>query len=586
MSSVLDADTVLAIDVGSVSTRASLFDVVDGRYRLIATGRAPSTDGPPLFDVSEGVRMALDQVQAVTGRQLLDESDLLIMPVTSQGAGADVFVATASAGPKVRTVLVGLMPGVSTTSAQRMADLTYLELVDVIDLLDRRPDEEKISCIVAARPDLILVVGGTDGGARDSVMQMIDLIASGVELIPGRQRPRVVFAGNRRLASSVAERFGDRLEIAQAPNVRPTLRTEDLVHARLAIGEAIAEARGKRVNGFQELEQWAGGYLMLTADAYGRVIKYLSRIYDPEKAVIGIDVGASHAMVAASFEGDLHLRVDTELGLGTPLPLLLKCISVNEIMRWLPIDISKPAVLDYIYNKAIHPGLVPTEERELHLELALARELIRTALKQARAGWPRGKDLKSTWLLPPTEPIIASGSVLARTPHPGYATLALLDGLEPTGITTMVLDPHGLSPSLGAASGPVPMLAVQVLESGSYISLGTVVAPVGRVRPGRKILTLHLEPERGTEEVAGEVRMGQLAVIPLRQGDYARLTLRPERGIDVGFGGPGKAGALRIAGGALGLIIDARGRPLKLDADPDRRRDANEKWLWDIGAKQ
>ncbi|TFH35540.1 MAG: methylaspartate mutase, partial [Anaerolineales bacterium] len=90
MSSVLDADTILAIDVGSVSTRASLFDVVDGRYRLIATGRAPSTAGPPLFDVSEGVRMALDQVQTVTGRQLLDESDLLIMPVTSQGAGADV----------------------------------------------------------------------------------------------------------------------------------------------------------------------------------------------------------------------------------------------------------------------------------------------------------------------------------------------------------------------------------------------------------------------------------------------------------------------------------------------------------------
>jgi hypothetical protein len=188
--------------------------------------------------------------------------------------------------------------------------------------------------------------------------------------------------------------------------------------------------------------------------------------------------------------------------------------------------------------------------------------------------------------LPQTEPIIASGSVLARSPHPGYAALALLDGLEPTGITTMVLDPHGLSPSLGAASGPVPMLAVQVLESGSYISLGTVVAPVGHVRPGRKILTLHLEPERGADAVTGEVRMGQLAVIPLRQGDYARLTLRPERGIDVGFGGPGKAGALRIAGGALGLIIDARGRPLKLDPDPDRRRDANEKWLWDIGAKQ
>ncbi len=586
MSAILDADTVLAIDVGSVSTRASLFDVVDGRYRLIATGRAPSTAGAPLQDVREGVRMALDQVQAITGRQLVDESDLLIMPVTSKGAGADVFVATASAGPKVRTVLVGLMPGVSTTSAKRMADSTYLELVEIIDLLDRRRDDEKISRIAAARPDLVLVVGGTDGGARDSVLQMIDLVAVGVNLLPSKQQPRVVYAGNRRLASAVAERFGGRLEIAQAPNVRPALRQEDLVHARLAIGEAIAEARAKRVNGFQELEQWSGGYLMLTADAYGRVIKYLSKIYDPEKAVIGVDVGASHTMIAAAFEGDLRLRVDTDLGLGEPLPLMLKRSRLKDITRWLAIDLSEQAVLDYIYNKAIHPGLVPTDEQSLQIELALARQAIRIALKQARTGWPRGKDLRSTWLLPPTEPIIASGSVLARTPHPGYAALTLLDALEPTGISTLVLDPHGLSPSLGAASSSVPMLAVHVLESGSYISLGTVVAPVGRTRPGRKILTLHVEPEHGGDAIAGELRMGQLAVIPLRQGEYAKLTLRPERGIDVGFGGPGKAGALRIAGGALGLILDARGRPLTLDEDPARRRDTNEKWLWDIGAKE
>jgi hypothetical protein len=586
MSAGLDADTVLAIDVGSVSTRASLFDVVDGRYRLIASSRASSTAGPPLYDISEGVRMALDQVQAVTGRQLLDESDMLIMPVTSKGAGADVFVATASAGPKVPTVLVGLMPDVSTRSAERMADSTYLELVEVVNLLDRRRDEEKISRMIAARPDLVLIVGGTDGGARDSVLQMIDLVAVAVELIPARARPRVIYAGNRRLASAVAERFGERLEIAQAPNVRPTLRHEDLAHARLALGEAIAEARGKRVSGFQELEQWSGGYLMLTADAFGRVIKYLSRIYDPEKGVIGVDVGASHTMVAASFEGDLRLRVDTELGLGEPLPLLLTKSSPERILRWLPVQVTKQELIDYIHNKAIHPGLVPADERALHIELALARELIRTAMKKARTGWPSGKDLKSTWLLPPTEPIIATGSVLARAPDPGYAALALLDALEPTGITTMVLDPHGLSPSLGAASGPIPMLTVHVLESGSYISLGTVVSPVGRTRPGRKILTLQLEPEHGREAVAGEVRMGQLAVLPLRQGEYARLTLRPERGIDVGFGGPGKAGALRIAGGALGLIIDARGRPLVLDADPARRRDANEKWLWDIGAKK
>ena len=79
--------------------------------------------------------------------------------------------------------------------------------------------------------------------------------------------------------------------------------------------------------------------------------------------------------------------------------------------------------------------------------------------------------------------------------------------------------------------------------------------------------------------------MGQLAIVPIQQGEHAHLTLRPERGIDVGFGGPGKAGALRIAGGAVGLMIDARGRPLNLATDPGRRRELNEKWLYEIGAR-
>jgi hypothetical protein len=166
------------------------------------------------------------------------------------------------------------------------------------------------------------------------------------------------------------------------------------------------------------------------------------------------------------------------------------------------------------------------------------------------------------------------------------AALAMLDGVQPTGVTTLVLDPHNLSPSLGAAAGSVPLLSVHVLESGSYVSLGTVVSPVGQARAGRRILTLRLEPEDSNEDIAGEIRMGQLVVLPLGQGAYGRLTLRPERGIDVGFGGPGKAGALRVAGGAVGLIIDARGRPLALPQDPAMRLELNDQWLRDIGARE
>jgi hypothetical protein len=92
-----------------------------------------------------------------------------------------------------------------------------------------------------------------------------------------------------------------------------------------------------------------------------------------------------------------------------------------------------------------------------------------------------------------------------------------------------------------------------------------------------------LEREGG-ETTEGIVRFGQLSVLPLRQGEFGKLTLRPERGFDVGLGGPGRAGAVRVSGGAVGVIIDARGRPLDLTRESGRWRDLVQKWLWDIGA--
>jgi hypothetical protein len=586
MNTILDADTLLAVDVGSVNTRANLFDVVDGRYRLIATGRAPSTAGPPLFDVSESVRMSLEKVQAITGRPLVDESDSLIIPVTNEGTGVDVFVSTTSAGPKVRTVLVGLMPGVSLQSVRRLASSSFLEIVEEIGLTDRRREAERIDLILAARPDLILMAGGTDGGAIDSVLQMVETVGLAANLLPGGRQTRIVFAGNRHLGASVMEIFGDRLSVTMTPNVRPSLRQEDLAPARMHLAEVIAEVRASRVSGFDELEGWSRGFLLPTADAFGRVIRYLSGIYGPDKGVLGVDLGASQTTVAAAFDGVLRIAVNSDLGMGSSLLGVQRYGDLADVLRWLPVDVPEYRVRDYICNKALQPGTVPAETEELYIEYALAREVIRLALGLARGEWPAGKDSSASLLLPPLEPIVVSGGVLARAPRPAYALLTILDALQPVGISTLVLDPHNLTPALGVAAGPLPVLPVQVLESGSYASLGTIVAPIGRARFGRRILSVQLERDGGGQDMSGEIRMGQLVVLPLGQGEKARLTLRPERGIDIGFGGPGRAGALRVAGGAIGLIIDARGRPIFLPKDVGRRRELNQKWLWDIGAME
>lgn len=584
MSSILDAETLLAIDVGNVNTRANLFDVVEGRYRLVAAGRSPSSAGYPIFDVGEGVRMALGQVEEITGRHLLDESESLIVPVTSTGNGVDLFVVTSSAGPSIPTVLVGLMPGISMESVRRLATSSYLQVVEEIGLMDRKREAERIDLILKARPQLILIAGGTDGGAGVSVVQQIDTVALATRLLPSGTPPKVIFAGNRRLFAEVSERFTQKVDLTLTPNIRPSLAQEDLGPASQAVAQAISELRSPHVSGFEELEQWSGGEQVLTADAFGRALRYLSTIYGPDKGVLGVDVGAAQVTVGAAFEGSLHMSVQSDLGLGTSLPGILQRSSLEEVMGWLPIQLSAEYVQDYIYNKSLHPSTIPTEEQEIHLEYALARQLIYTALTHAKDSWPERRDGHRGWPMPPMEPILATGAVLARATRPGFSAMILLDAIQPAGITTLVLDPHNITPALGAAAKALPILSVQVLESSNFIGLGTVVAPVGPARLGRRVMRISLEVEGAQREMAGEVRMGQLAILPLGQGENGRLTVRPERRIDVGFGGPGRAGTLRVAGGAVGLIIDARGRPLRFPRDPGKRREMNQKWLWDIGA--
>jgi len=178
--------------------------------------------------------------------------------------------------------------------------------------------------------------------------------------------------------------------------------------------------------------------------------------------------------------------------------------------------------------------------------------------------------------------IIVSGGVLTHAPRPGQAALMVLDGLEPIGVSTLVLDAHGLAPALGRVAAVKPLAAVEALDSGALVNLATVVTPVGYARRGDTILKVQVTyDDGGTFGV--EVGYGDLEVLPLPPGQQAVLELRPLRRFDVGLGGPGQAGKRRVSGGLAGLIIDARGRPLRLSSEPELRQSQVRQWLRDVG---
>ncbi len=580
-SSVVDSDSILAVDVGAITTRVVLFDVVEGHYRFVATGQASTTAAAPFKDVREGVRQAVENLQNTTGRKFLGDDQRLIMP-TQDGQGVDSFAVSLSAGPAIKTVVVGLLGDVSAESVQRLARSTYARVVDTITLNDRRKPHEQIDSILRLYPDLFLIAGGTEDGATRSTQRLVETVSLVCHLLPEEKRPAVLFAGNQKLAGLVRNKFQPLASsLSISPNLRPTIEAEDLGPAQHALTELYTQIRCTQMLGVDELNAWSSGTLVPTAYAMARIIRFLSQ--DSSKGLLGVDVGAGHTTVAAGFNGNLTLGVYPQLGLGEALAGLLRYTSLEEIIKWLPLDIPAEAVRDYLYQKSLYPASLPATPEDLAIEQAVARQALFLAFSSVVKDFPPGAKRPAPGQTPYFEPILAGGSVITRAPTVGQSLLLLLDAIQPMGITTVILDQNNILPALGAAAARSPILPVQVLESLAFRYLATVVAPYVTARPGTPILQARLIYQNGNETRI-EIKQGALEVLPLSPGQAGRLYLQPLHHADIGFGpGHTREDGIPVSGTVLGVVIDARGRPLRFPADHVRRRELIKKWLWTLG---
>jgi hypothetical protein len=99
---------------------------------------------------------------------------------------------------------------------------------------------------------------------------------------------------------------------------------------------------------------------------------------------------------------------------------------------------------------------------------------------------------------------------------------------------------------------------------------------------GTPVLRIHMQYESGSKEKY-EIKKGELSVLPLAFEQVASLHLKPLHGANIGMGAGRGCRLNRVAGGALGLIIDARGRPLLLPKDPVKKRALYVRWLKVLG---
>lgn len=175
--------------------------------------------------------------------------------------------------------------------------------------------------------------------------------------------------------------------------------------------------------------------------------------------------------------------------------------------------------------------------------------------------------------------LLVGGSLLSRLPGPEYALLAAADGCQPAGVTRVLLDPYGIMAALGdglttgrlAPDDPSWADGTAALLAGSCLVVAPLVQAVKWGKPGRHLVLEVAVKGAWREGVrTWQVCRGELVWVPLPAGRRIELIVRPQSPYSVGRGRGVEWRGEFVAGG-LGLLLDGRGRPLKLPAaEPDR----------------
>jgi uncharacterized protein (TIGR01319 family) len=587
MEEVLELESILVADCGSIATRVALIDLVADEFRLVATGETATTVEVPWSRISIGVREAIRQIERLTGRVLLSGQEQLILPEREDGGGVDAFVATVDAAIPLQVAVVGLIGRFSVDSLLKATEGSYVVVRNVVARDDRTSEGGGESTMVAMvrdtlrnRPDAILLGGGIEGGAVEPVLETAMDVATALAASEEGGKVHVVFAGNRDARTDIVRILGDSTNLHVVDNVRPTLADEDLGAAQEEIRSLYRETKMGRVPGFGELKSWVSAPVMATAEGLELALRYLSRAYQLD--TVAVDVGGSATHVAGVIGGRLGSTVSAQLGMGYGIRSILDEVGIDRILRWLPFEMDEDQAYNQILNKALRPMTVPETVEGLLLEQAAAREAISLTLERARGRWLGSGADPVEEHVPPVDLIVGRGGVLSEAPVRGLAVLILLDAIQPTGICALALDQASLLPQLGALASLHPLAATQVLARDGILKLGTAISLTGSGKEGAVALKLKIDYDDG-QTLRVEVPYGAMEVIPLMEGKRAVVELRPSSRFDVGLGKKGKGATTELDGGVLGIIVDARGRPLSLPGDGEKRRAKIREWMGELG---
>lgn len=599
-ATALPLNVIVATDCGSTTTKAILIEKVGEEYRQTYRGEAPTTVEAPFEDVTRGVLNAIAEIEELSGRTILDGDRIITPNQAAQGEpkrGVDIYVSTSSAGGGLQMMVTGVVQNMTGESAQRAALGAGAIVIDVLASNDGRLPYEKIERIRTMRPDMILMSGGTDGGAVTHVVEMAEYIGA------ADPRPRfgstyrlpLVYAGNTDARPQIKTILGEKTALDFADNIRPVLERENLAPARNKIHDLFLEHVMQQAPGYKKLIEMAGAPIMPTPAAVGVIMETIAK--REHINLIGVDIGGATTDVFSVFNGLFNRTVSANLGMSYSISNVLAEAGLDNIMRWVPFTIDEQTLRNRIKNKMVRPTTIPQSLDELQIEHAIAREALRLALihhKSLATGLKgiqqertisdvfeqrtSGKTLIDLLTL---DLIVGSGGILSHAPRRIQSMLMMVDAYEPLGVTTLSVDSIFMMPHLGVLSTVNEQAATDVFVRDCMVYLGTCIAPIGQGKDGERCADYEIALPDGRME-KGTLAFGELKLFALTREQQATVTMQPAKQVDLGSG-PGQSFTKTVQGGVVGLMLDGRGRPLQLPGEQTARVAMLNRWYQAVG---
>lgn len=450
---------ILLVDFGSTYTKLTAVDV--DAEEIIGTAVAFTTVAT---DVNDGLQKGLERLEQQTGRREYE-----------------ACYACSSAAGGLRMVTCGLVPEL-TGEAAKLASLGAG--AKVIGIYAFQLTEEDLRQIRQQAPDILLLVGGTDGGNTECILHNASMIAKLQPDFP------IIVAGNR-TAASECKRILEGYEVYVCPNVMPKFGVLQIEPTQKKIREIFLE-RIIQAKGLSRAAELLSDIMMPTPAAVLAAVELLAKGHGDEMGIgelIAVDVGGATTDIYSIADGmPEHMNtvykglpepyakrtVEGDIGMRYSVQGIVDAAGVRKIATLS--GLSEDRVLALVDELLADKERIPGGDTELEmLDFALAFSAIEEAVtRHAGTIYETYTMMGQTFVqegknLTQVKKIVVTGGSLIHTRRTAEIASAALyspsrpDSLRPRNAEVLV-DRKYILAAMGLLSSHYPEAALRIMK--------------------------------------------------------------------------------------------------------------------------